>query len=133
MTPFYQDKLTVIYHGDSRSVISIIPDCSVDIIFTDPPYGKNIEESLIAKREVILGQTKQSHGARKVAGDGESEELADWLMQMAARKLRTACCCCGGGPDPMFARWSLLMELVLNWTSSIVNTQPASYRRSCYD
>ncbi|MGA1589141.1 MAG: hypothetical protein ACO38I_11225, partial [Ilumatobacteraceae bacterium] len=35
----YQTDTITLYHGDSRSVLSELDDCSVDSIVTDPPYG----------------------------------------------------------------------------------------------
>ncbi len=42
----YLDRLTV---GDSRKLARVIPDESIDLIFTDPPYLKaNIEDGIYA-------------------------------------------------------------------------------------
>lgn len=38
LPPYYQDELVTIYHGDARDVLASLPDASVDLIFTDPPY-----------------------------------------------------------------------------------------------
>lgn len=36
MKPYYQDDYATIYHGDCRE---ILPQVSVDVLVTDPPYG----------------------------------------------------------------------------------------------
>lgn len=36
MTPYYQDGLVTIYHGDCRAVL---PGLTADAVFADPPYG----------------------------------------------------------------------------------------------
>ena len=36
MTPYYEDDMVAIYHGDCRE---IMPGLSYDVIVTDPPYG----------------------------------------------------------------------------------------------
>ncbi len=38
--PYYQDTWTTIYHGDCLQKMKSIPDCSVDMVLTDPPYGR---------------------------------------------------------------------------------------------
>jgi len=37
--PYYQDNAVVIYHGDCRDILPHLP--KVDLVLTDPPYGKN--------------------------------------------------------------------------------------------
>jgi len=37
-TPYYQDDAVTIYHGDALDVMRSMPDNSVDLIATDPPY-----------------------------------------------------------------------------------------------
>ena len=39
MTPYYQDDLVTLYHGDCIEVMRTMPAESVDSIVTDPPYG----------------------------------------------------------------------------------------------
>ncbi len=37
--PYYQDNSVVIYHADCREVLPLIPDKSIGLVLTDPPYG----------------------------------------------------------------------------------------------
>ncbi len=37
--PYYQDKWVTIYHDDCREVLPLLPDKSVDLVLTDPPYN----------------------------------------------------------------------------------------------
>jgi hypothetical protein len=39
MKPYYQDRYVTIYHGDCREILPQLPDKSIDLILTDPPYG----------------------------------------------------------------------------------------------
>ena len=39
MNPYYQDKWVTIYHGDCREILPQL-DVKVDLVLTDPPYGK---------------------------------------------------------------------------------------------
>jgi site-specific DNA-methyltransferase (adenine-specific) len=126
MKPFYSDKLITIYQGDSRAVMPFVPQ--VDFIFTDPSYGHNNNNGdLIHNLEAALGKGKPGR-ARKICNDDplRANELAKWLFEIAAQKLRCCCCCCcccccgGGGPDPQFARWSLWMDQHLNFKQMVV-------------
>lgn len=38
MTPYYQDNLVTLYHGNSQELLLDIEAASVDMVFTDPPY-----------------------------------------------------------------------------------------------
>jgi site-specific DNA-methyltransferase (adenine-specific) len=53
--PYYEDDLVTLYHGDCRDVP--MPNQSIDLMLTDPPYGMNWQAT---------GKTAQ--GA--IAGDG---------------------------------------------------------------
>ncbi len=37
--PYYSDKWVTIYHGDCREILPELPDKSVDLVLTDPPYN----------------------------------------------------------------------------------------------
>lgn len=39
MTPYYQDDLVTIYHGEAISVMATLEPGSVDVVMTDPPYS----------------------------------------------------------------------------------------------
>ncbi len=36
--PYYQDDAVLIYHADCRDILPLIPDKSIDLVLTDPPY-----------------------------------------------------------------------------------------------
>ena len=104
-----------LYLGDCLDVMREMPDASVDMILTDPPYGHNNNNNgdLIQRREAALGHG--AHGeARAIANDGaEANDLFRAALPEFARLLKPGgCCCCGGGggPDPQFARWSLWID-----------------------
>jgi site-specific DNA-methyltransferase (adenine-specific) len=105
------DSVTL-YRGDCLEVLPTLDAGSVDLVFTDPPYGHNNNNGdLIHHREAALGRGK--HGeSRAIKNDGaEANEVFQAVLPEFARVLAPGCCCCccccGGGPDPQFARWSL--------------------------
>ena len=37
--PYYEKDGITIYHGDCRGILPALPDSSIDLVLTDPPYG----------------------------------------------------------------------------------------------
>ena len=115
--------------GDAREIMPFFPDNSIDMIFTDPPYGHNNNNNndLIHSWEKALGMSKEIAPMRPICNDSteDAEKLFAFLMEQAPRLLKeeSCCCCCcggGGGPGPMFARWSLKMDQHLTFKQMIV-------------
>jgi len=117
-----------LYRGDCLEILPTLLEKSVDMIFTDPPYGhKNNDGDLIANWEKALGRAEEGveYEARPIANDGpEADDLFQFMVREADRLLASGgccCCCCGGGgPDPMFARWSLWMDKALEFKQMVV-------------
>lgn len=125
------DGITLI-HGDAKDVLPQLDAASIDMFFTDPPYGHNNNNGdLIHRWEAALGRLPCDADpslveARPIANDGtEANELIQWFYGEAARLLKGAgcccCCCCGGGgPDPQFARWSLWLDEHLSFKQMVI-------------
>jgi site-specific DNA-methyltransferase (adenine-specific) len=113
MKPYYQDDYVTLYNGDCQEILPTIKSNTVDIVFTDPPYGHNNNNGdLIHRREVALGLTKKvtQDEARPIANDSmeEMKFIVDFALSEFSRVLKKescccCCCCCGGGPKPTFA------------------------------
>lgn len=91
--------------GDCISAMSEIEAGSIDMIWTDPPYGhSNHDGDLNAKLN-----THRSLESKPIANDDADgmRRVVDGMLTEAARVLRADCCCCcccsGGGPKPTFA------------------------------
>ena len=114
-----------LHNADCFEVFKGIEANSIDLIFTDPPYGHNNNNGdLIDRREEALGKEKKDK-PRPILNDGpEANELVRKLFREAARILKPGCCCCccccGGGPDPQFARWSLWIDEFLDFKQMVV-------------
>lgn len=105
MEPFYQDGYVTIYNGDCREILPNIPSESVDVMWTDPPYGHSnhdgdLNAALNDHRNI------QSQPIKNDTPDAFRTVL-DNVLTEASRILRheccCCCCCCGGGPRPTFA------------------------------
>lgn len=116
----------ILYLGNCLEVIEEIIDNSIDLIFTDPPYGHNNNNGdLISRREESLGKIGKYTEKRPIANDGkEANQLFEDFFASSKRVLKkpsTICCCCGGGgPDPQFARWSLYLDSLFKFKQMIV-------------
>ena len=105
MKPYYEHGGITIYHGDCREVIASLPAGSVDMIWTDPPYGHgNHDDDLNARLNEHRGLENQP-----IANDSPDQMrlVMDGMLTEAVRVLKDDCCCCcccgGGGPRPTFA------------------------------
>ena len=126
MRPYYQDEAVTIYHGDCREILPAIPPESVDMIWTDPPYGNaNLADDLAARRIGVHRGRKRA--AIQISGDRpeEYEPLMRAFLAEAARILKydyccCCCCCAGGGPTPTFARLALWLDEYLSFFQAVV-------------
>ncbi len=94
--------------GDCREAMAAMESASVDMIWTDPPYGHgNHDGDFNARLNEHRGLENQP-----IANDGADDmrTVVDCMLTEAARLLRPDCCCCccccccgGGGPRPTFA------------------------------
>lgn len=113
--------------GDCLEELKKIPSNSIDMVFTDPPYGHNNNNGdLISNREKALGVSTGNEVCRPLMNDGpEANDLFRAILPELRRVLvpgGCCCCCCGGGggPDPQFARWSLWMDEVFDFKQMVV-------------
>lgn len=111
--------------GDCLGILPRLPDKSVDLILTDPPYGHNNNNGdLIHRREKALGVGKVGE-PRPIENDGpKANEVLRGSLPFWRQVLKPGCCCCcccgGGGPDPQFARWSLWLDEVFQFKQMVV-------------
>ena len=109
--PDYERGGIRLYNADFREVMSRMENGSVDMIWTDPPYGhNNADGDWLSRRDEIMGDGRGS-AATAIANDSAEtmRSEVDAMLVEAARVLSPdcccccCCCCCGGGPSPMFA------------------------------
>ena len=94
------DFVNKIICGDCLDIIKQLPDKSVDLILTDPPYGVNYCSNWTDRKEKL-----------------QNDKFADWkimLPKMLTEFKRiltdTGCCCCcggGGGKTPVTAVFTI--------------------------
>lgn len=128
-----------VYHGDCFERLAQLPDKSVDLILTDPPYGHNNKDGdllanltkampkMVAKWRKLGRKTDFEFSREKIHNDGaEADELVQRLFAEAARVLKpVGCCCCfcaggGGSSDPSFVRWTNWMGEMLRFVHMVI-------------
>ncbi|WP_255171130.1 DNA methyltransferase [Natrononativus amylolyticus] len=62
--PYYTAENGACYHGDSRELLEELPDESIDLVLTSPPFA------LTKKKEY---------------GNKDTEEYNDWFMEFAEK------------------------------------------------
>ena len=91
--------------GDCLEVIKTLPAASVDMIWTDPPYGHSNHDGDLNSR---LNDHRMIE-SKPIANDDADgmRRVLDGMLSEAVRVLSPDCCCCcccgGGGPRPTFA------------------------------
>ena len=94
-----------LYLGDCLEVMAEMEEGSVDMIWTDPPYGNGNHDgdlnSSLNEHRGIEDQPIQNDS------DDEMRRVVNGMLTEALRVLKPDCCCCccggGGGPRPTFA------------------------------
>jgi DNA modification methylase len=98
--------LNQVIHGDCLEVMARLPEESIDMIFTDPPYGHGNHDGDFNAR------LNDHRGLENKPIDNDDQEsmrrVVSGMLEHAARLLKhdcccCCCCCCGGGPRPTFA------------------------------
>jgi site-specific DNA-methyltransferase (adenine-specific) len=98
-----------LYWGDCLEILPTLESESVNMIWTDPPYGHgNADGDLLSRRALAVGDGRDSL-AEPIANDQPDtmRAVVDGMLVQASRLLKAdcccCCCCCGGGPSPTFA------------------------------
>jgi site-specific DNA-methyltransferase (adenine-specific) len=117
MSEAYSEKWTsddgsvVLYAGNCLSVLPTIADGSVEMVWTDPPYGHNNNNGdWLSRRHEIMEDGNASIQQAIANDDADGmRNVVDGMLREAVRILDRdcccccCCCCCGGGPSPTFA------------------------------
>lgn len=97
----------VMIEGDCLEVMKDIDSGSLDMIWTDPPYGHSNHDNDLNAR---LNDHREIE-SKPIANDDADgmRRVVDGMLSEASRILAADCCCCccccggGGGPKPTFA------------------------------
>lgn len=120
-------EINKIYNVDCIEYMKTLPDASVDMIITDPPYGINFNDGDLSARKNNVFGCKQRSVPRAIMNDGNKEalQLFTQYTKEANRILKAGafycvCVCGGGGAQPLFARWSLIIDKLMGFNHAVV-------------
>jgi site-specific DNA-methyltransferase (adenine-specific) len=104
MKPTWQAEGVDLYLGDCLDVLGSLPENSIEMIWTDPPYGHSNHDGDF---NACLNDHRGLEN-KPIANDDQDSmrEVVSSALTHAARVLTAdccCCCCCGGGPKPTFA------------------------------
>lgn len=93
--PYYVDDSVALYHGDCREILPELPEGSVDVLITDPPYQSlDVSVSVGTTTRLVRLDDPRFSGKRLTANDGKSwfdtipdDELVAFLSVQCRRVL----------------------------------------------
>jgi DNA modification methylase len=69
---YYEDDAVKIYHEDCLPALAKMESKSIDMIFSDPPYGLSYNNGdLASKREAVFGGNKAAMNPNPISNDGD--------------------------------------------------------------
>lgn len=106
MSPYYQDEVVTIWHGDCLQVITAMPDASVHTVVMDPPYssGTRREAAKTLRAKTMVRSERVWFGTDSLTTQGFT-----WLMRELAVECRRVLL--DGGHLFSFIDWRMLPAL----------------------
>jgi site-specific DNA-methyltransferase (adenine-specific) len=117
VTPYYEADGITIYHGEALAVLADLPDESVDVILTDPPYssgGAFRGDRTKAPETKYRGWSQNADGtSRKPTAEygtfgGDARDQLSWVRWCAAWGTETMRIARHGAPAFLFTDWRQL-------------------------
>ena len=95
------DFVNKIIHGDCLDVLTGLPDCSVDLVCTDPPYGLGTHEPSLEEIIAYLLGTSELHTGGDFMGKAWMvPSVAVWKKGvLPGLEARRVCVCLRRDPD----------------------------------
>lgn len=80
MTPYYEDDLVTLYHGDCRDILPRLAGAGIGLVVADPPYGI----SYATNHRVVTDRPGFDLLTTELANDGKGDALALMADAIAA-------------------------------------------------
>jgi len=105
----HQIGTATLYLGDARDILPALETGSINMIWTDPPYGYEnaAKGDFLERRQHIMKKGGASKLKPIANDDAESARaLIEMMLRESTRLLLqtgTVACCCGGGSGTLFS------------------------------
>lgn len=125
--PDYERGNIRLWQGDCLELLPELEAGSVQMVWTDPPYGHGNQQNdlqAVRVRDNVKGARKAT--VEPIVNDvgDEFERILQAAFGEFARVLDNDCCCCcccgGGGPKPTFARVSQWLDDAMSFFHAVV-------------
>ncbi|MDD3731973.1 MAG: site-specific DNA-methyltransferase [candidate division Zixibacteria bacterium] len=134
----------LIYCDDAINIMRDIPEGSVDLIMTDPPYGISYQSSARGfNSDAQQTCDNRLKTTTRIAGDTplRASFLFDLMILEAERLLKPGGCICsfaaGGGPGILFTHWIQSLSRVLQFKQTLIwdrcRIGLGGHYRQCYE
>jgi len=116
--PCHLEESGILYQSDFRDVATDLPEESIDLIVTDPPYGINYRGCRFTRDNNTHNNTQSKRlSVSPMINDGyyDALNIVESFIRHASRILKVGsclCCCCPGGGrhSRVFTAWTRLMN-----------------------
>lgn len=114
MNPYYQDDAVTIYHGDACALLAQLPDESIDIVMTDPPYSSGGMFRADRAADPKAKYIREESGAQALGTfNGDSRSELGHLFWCASWLTRCTQLLKPGGIGALFTDWRQLPATVM--------------------
>ncbi|UCG60801.1 MAG: hypothetical protein JSV52_10765, partial [Candidatus Zixiibacteriota bacterium] len=126
--PVHVEERGILYHSDFREVVADLPNESIDLIVTDPPYGINYRGCKLGAHRCDTGNSWRTASPINLIENDDyptALNLFESLLRHSSRVLRKggcfcACCPAGGRHLKAFTAWVRLTEEYLGVKNVVV-------------
>jgi len=102
--PYYADEWVCIVHGDCREILPLIPEGSIDLVLTDPPYPKEFNYVWGILGRVSFEALKDGKSLLTLCGH---YQLADVIKEITQYLDYHWCCVLPNNNQPIMHGWNI--------------------------
>jgi site-specific DNA-methyltransferase (adenine-specific) len=118
--PYYSDESVTLYHGDCLEVMADLPEQSVDVVLTDPPYSSGGRRE--NARSIRKSMLRSMEDDEWIHGDAMSTTGFVYLLRLCGVQWRRLLK--SGGHSLTFIDWRMSLNLLAALETADLRQQP---------